>query len=189
MDKKSDIVNAAQTLFSRFGLKKVTTDDIAKEAGASKATVYKYFKNKSDIFDYVVKMESEYLLTSIKDAVVKEKTAAGKFKAHLLIKMEKISDLINFYQVTQDKSDGYWPYIEETRDWFLSEERKIIMGILDEGNKSNELHVDNVELIANMMVISLKSQELEWAYEGKDISLNDYIDTMIDVMINGIGKR
>ena len=43
------ILAAAETIFARYGFRKTTVDDIAKEAGLSRATVYLYFASKEEI--------------------------------------------------------------------------------------------------------------------------------------------
>lgn len=44
------ILHAATSLFLRNGLQKVSVDDIAKEAGVTKASVYYYFETKAELF-------------------------------------------------------------------------------------------------------------------------------------------
>lgn len=44
------ILEAATTLFSRYGFKRASMEDIALEAGLSRAALYLQFKNKEDIF-------------------------------------------------------------------------------------------------------------------------------------------
>lgn len=53
------IVEKAQELFFRYGLKSVTMDDIASNLGASKKTIYQYFKDKDHLVDAVVQKEIE----------------------------------------------------------------------------------------------------------------------------------
>ena len=189
MSKKTDIIDAARSLFSQFGLKKVTTDDIARISGISKATIYKYFKNKAEIFHKVVDIESDILLKRIKKAVGKANTTRDRFRIHLLTKMNTVHDLINFYHVTQDNSNPFWPYIEEARDNFLQSEKKMLIDILHKGVKAKELEVRNIDLTASIMLTSLKSQEYEWSIQEHNISLEEYIDVMIDIIMNGIRKR
>lgn len=189
MNKKTDIVNTARALFSQFGLKKVTTDDIARESGISKATIYKYFRNKSDILNSVVDLETEILLKKINRAVAGADSVLDKLKAYLLTKITTVHELINFYHVTREYSNPYWPYIEEARNKFMSAEKKIMAKILRAGNKNNELAVDNIELAASIIITSLKSHEYEWSIQEHNITLEKYIDFMINTIINGIGKR
>lgn len=189
MGKKSDILQVAQRLFAQFGLKKVTTDDIAKMSSVSKATIYRYYKNKEEIFDEVVKIEGAQLLDAVNEAVDKEETVIDKFRAYLLTKIGKIHELINFYRATREMMNDYWPYIAEAREQFMEREKEMVLGVLELGNSTNELCVERADLAAHIIVVSLKSLEYPWAIEEHDISLSDYVDLLLDILINGIRKR
>ena len=47
---KKNIILKATELFMKLGFKSVTMDDIAKEMGISKKTIYTHFNNKEAIF-------------------------------------------------------------------------------------------------------------------------------------------
>ncbi|NLK65774.1 MAG: TetR/AcrR family transcriptional regulator [Tissierellia bacterium] len=61
------IADAAQVLFLNKGIENTTMDDIAREAGYGKATLYVYFKDKKEVVAYLAleSMEKIYkLITS-----------------------------------------------------------------------------------------------------------------------------
>lgn len=49
-DVKEDILNSAKKHFDRFGYKKTTLDDIARDMKISKKTIYEHFEDKEDLF-------------------------------------------------------------------------------------------------------------------------------------------
>lgn len=49
MEVKDNIIVVAENLFIRYGFKRVTMDDIAREMGISKKTIYQFFKDKNEI--------------------------------------------------------------------------------------------------------------------------------------------
>ena len=51
MDTKQEILNKTESLFMRYGIKSVTMDDIARELGISKKTLYQYVDNKQDLIE------------------------------------------------------------------------------------------------------------------------------------------
>jgi TetR/AcrR family transcriptional repressor of mexJK operon len=57
--KRESILAAAQRTFLANGFGAASMDAIAREAGASKATVYAYFASKEELFGAVVARESE----------------------------------------------------------------------------------------------------------------------------------
>ncbi len=48
---REKIIDKAGDMFLKFGFKSVTMDDIAREMGISKKTIYKYFDNKDHLVD------------------------------------------------------------------------------------------------------------------------------------------
>ena len=49
MEPQDKILKTSLELFYKFGIKRVTMDDIAKELGMSKKTIYHHFKEKDDL--------------------------------------------------------------------------------------------------------------------------------------------
>lgn len=59
--RRDDLLAAAARRFIETGLRKTTMEDIAREAGAGKATLYRHFSNKSDLIDALLVGEGERL--------------------------------------------------------------------------------------------------------------------------------
>jgi len=189
MDSKKRILTASQQLFSQFGLKKVTTDDIAKKAGVSKATIYKFYKNKEEILNKVVKLESDHLVREIHHAVGNESTVINKLRAYLLTKNQIIHGLVNLYKVTRVSDDSYWPYIHDAQDRYILKEKAIVGKILADGNESGEIDVAQVDLCAHILVIAFRTLEFPWALKGYDILLTDHIEELLNIVMNGLAKK
>lgn len=51
--KLDQIVETAEKLFTRHGIKRVTIEEICQKAGVSKMTFYKYFANKIDLVKHI----------------------------------------------------------------------------------------------------------------------------------------
>lgn len=57
MDKKTAVIESARQLFTLYGYKKVSMDEIARESNVTKKTIYTYFKDKESMFKYFVDEE------------------------------------------------------------------------------------------------------------------------------------
>ena len=58
MDEKfQKILQQVKTLYHKYGIKSITMDDVARELGISKKTLYLYVKDKADLVDKVVEMD------------------------------------------------------------------------------------------------------------------------------------
>lgn len=73
------IVLKAQQLFINRGIKATSMDDIAKEAGYSKATLYVYFKNKEEIVSILVLKSMEKLYDYIIAALNNQATTRARY--------------------------------------------------------------------------------------------------------------
>ena len=60
-NRREDLLVAAARRFVDVGLRRTTMEDIAREAGAGKATLYRHFGNKSDVIDALLVREGERL--------------------------------------------------------------------------------------------------------------------------------
>ena len=64
--KDKQIILAAKELFTKYGFKKVSMDEIASEAKVTKKTVYSYFQSKEELLKYCIKEELSYMKELIK---------------------------------------------------------------------------------------------------------------------------
>ncbi len=55
LDLKEHIIEQADKLFHRYGIKSVTMDDIAKHLGMSKKTIYIHFSDKNELVHTLIK--------------------------------------------------------------------------------------------------------------------------------------
>lgn len=54
VDKKQEILQAAQQSFSMFGYKATTMDHVAKASQVAKGTIYNFYGNKEELFQAVI---------------------------------------------------------------------------------------------------------------------------------------
>ena len=69
MNKKEEVINAARDLFTKYGYKKVSMDEIAKEANVTKKTIYSYFSDKEAMFKYFASEELQSMKEEIENDV------------------------------------------------------------------------------------------------------------------------
>ena len=60
---KDKILSGAETLFLRYGFKSITMDDVARELGVSKKTLYQFFVDKNDLVHHCVEHHMENMNT------------------------------------------------------------------------------------------------------------------------------
>lgn len=112
-DKREAILAAAQIQFSRYGFRRTSMEDIAKETGVSRASLYSYFENKEEIFRSLTEQLHE---RSLADAERHLKGAEGEARGI----SERVQDallarLTPFLEVVQGSAHGAEIYDENNR--------------------------------------------------------------------------
>ena len=74
-EKEQQLVEGAMSIFMRFGIKSVNMDDVARQLGVSKKTLYLYFKDKEDLLSKVVERHSSEEQASIAGIISKKLSA------------------------------------------------------------------------------------------------------------------
>ena len=64
MEELAKILDAAELLFRKYGIRSVTMSDIAAQLGMSKKTLYQYIENKNELVEKILKkyIENEKLM-------------------------------------------------------------------------------------------------------------------------------
>src|SRR5579859_2503594 len=57
--REERLLDAAATLLVRWGYRKTTIDDVAREAGVGKGTIYLHWKDKNALFRAVIRREQQ----------------------------------------------------------------------------------------------------------------------------------
>jgi hypothetical protein len=103
--------------------------------------------------------------------------------------MGKLRELVILLQITREAWSEQWPHGTELQDQILERQESIVADILEFGNRSGELQVDDAGLTAHLMVVALQSIEFRWVFDALEMPLSVYVDHMLNVIINGIRKR
>ncbi len=78
MEIKERIIKRSEELFMRYGIRSVTMDDIARDLGVSKKTLYAYFDNKTDLVRQIIKVHMNDEHCSLKDITSEARDAVDE---------------------------------------------------------------------------------------------------------------
>ena len=186
---ENKIIDAAREVFSRYGFKKATMDEIAFSIHMGKSSLYYYFKNKEDIFEAVIEKESIFLKQEIMAAVDKEKDTKSKLRSYIKNRLHIISRLSNYYSIIKDEYLSHYVFIEKLREKHLRDEVSRITTILKDGVKEKSFLIKDIEITAYTIITALKGLEHSWSNEESFFRIDDNIDGLIDILFNGICRE
>lgn len=84
-DRRDDLLAAAARRFVAAGIRATTMEDIAREARAGKATLYRYFANKDAVIDALLDREARRFERSLRAAADDHEAAAERIEAAFLV--------------------------------------------------------------------------------------------------------
>ena len=187
---KHKIVGIASSVFSKFGFKKATMEDIAKAAGMGKSSIYYYFKSKEEIFEAVVKKEAQTLSVELEKKVISvNDNPKDKIRNYVFIRMKYLKEMVNFYEALKNDYLGNLAFTERIRKKYDMEEQETIKGILEEGVNQGIFKVNNTKFASMALVTFLKGLETtmiideELDMQGLEKNLDDILHIMFYGMI------
>jgi len=96
-NKFKKIVGSANDLFSHYGIKRVSVEEICKIANVSKMTFYKYFANKIELVKYLWQQMTDDSMQKLDELDRRDIPFTEKIKIMLKMKEEATSQMGNQY--------------------------------------------------------------------------------------------
>jgi len=93
--KLREILIAAKELFWKYGFKRVTIEEICREANVSKMTFYKHFKNKMELIKYLMNFIFDKSLKEYRDIMDSNLPFPEKVRKTIDIKMNQTQNISN----------------------------------------------------------------------------------------------
>ena len=159
------VIITAGKIFSRYGFKKTTMDEIAKALKMGKSSIYYYFESKEEIFEAVVLMEANILRNELTTAIKSVDSPIDKMKNYVFVRMKSFEKLSNYYNAIFDKNLDHFDFIEHIREKYDREELAILRLILYHGARKKVFNVENSEYTALAIQTTLK--DLRFRFSGK----------------------
>lgn len=183
------IINAAREVFGRYGFRKSTMDEIAQAARKGKSSLYHYFRSKEEVFKAVVEKEGNILEKEIEASLEKERTPKDKLRIYTIKRMEILNRVANFYSAFQDEYLENYAFIQKLRKKYDNWEMMTIKGILQEGIDKGVFVIKDLELYAYAIVTTMKGLEYHWAIQKDTSTMENGINSLFEILFNGIMKR
>lgn len=190
-DKDQRILDAAKILFSRYGLKKTSIEEIAQHAGLGKGTVYLYFKSKDEIFSVLANRLTTEYKESLDQALSVPATPTEKLQTFIRIRVGYWDKTFKEYGATAESilEAEASPVVDELRKQYMGGHIKVISNILDEGLQKGEFSFGNSQFTALALYNILESLTRPWSVEVLDMTAENKIDACINLLFNGLLSR
>ncbi|WP_319271917.1 TetR/AcrR family transcriptional regulator [uncultured Draconibacterium sp.] len=186
---RENILKIAREIFSKYGYKKTTLDDIANAVRKGKSSLYYYFKSKEDLFQAVIMKEVDILAYELEIVINRNTDPVDKLRDYILTKMATFRNLANFYHAIENDVTAVG-FIDEVKVKYEQDEIRMIKRILIEGVRKNEFEIYDFNLAAIGITTAIKGLEMPLAAGNySDVNLERSVDIILKIMCYGIMKR
>jgi TetR/AcrR family fatty acid metabolism transcriptional regulator len=191
-ERRGQILEAAISVFSRLGFHRARMDDVARESGLAKGTLYLYYRSKDALIRALLERIFAWGRRGLEDALADEGSAGERLVElgrRMSKEVERLSVLLpiwfEFYAVAA-RNESVKPFVRR----YFEEYRMALESVIREGIESGEFRqVDAAE--AAVAIISLfEGVTLLWAFDPDAVPVGEQMEASTRLLIEGlIGER
>ncbi|MEO0072811.1 MAG: TetR/AcrR family transcriptional regulator [candidate division WOR-3 bacterium] len=187
--RREQILKAATEVFARYGLSKTTIEDIAKEAGVGKSSIYYYFENKDEIFKAVIEEQVRAVQEKIKNAIENVSDPVDKLKTFAITRMKCFREVAHVYEhVFKEEYLKHYEYIQNIRKSYDEAELQLLKQILAEGVEKGVFKIKDLDLVSFVIMVGIKGLEYEWATIPEAQKIEEDSEKLFEILLHGILK-
>lgn len=187
---KDLILDAVERLIGILGYSKMTMDDVAKEAGVGKRTIYVHFPSKEEVVLCSIDRIVERLVDRLRGHAATPAPAIDRLRAVLLERvMYRFDSVRNYSHGLDELFAALRPAYLARRSEYFAAEIAVIEGLLREGRDSGELHVPEIPTTAEALLLATNSL-LPYGLSAKELGRRKDVEArasrVVDLLLNGV---
>jgi TetR/AcrR family transcriptional regulator, cholesterol catabolism regulator len=186
--KTRNIADRARGVFMKYGIRSVSMDDICRELGMSKKTLYRYFGNKSDLVNRILQQSLEDFEVHMKALPFQEHNAIEE-----LLEISRVIDgqmrdasLAISFDLQKYYPEIHREYLVKKRDFASGYIRQNIEKGIKEGYYRSDL---NISLIAKFYMQKIEDLHDPNYYKIDEKSYAEVFHVMFENHIRGIANE
>jgi len=200
------ILEAAETVFAQWGYSLATMDAIAAEAQFSKATLYRYFHSKKEIFLEIIHNSMDKAHEKVVEIYDKPLDAEDKLREYIRFVMSYYEEKESFIRIIfMEKSalkkvfnidfEGFTvsaakhPVIPSVLKTKMESMSKIMCTIIKDGINAGEFRDVNVEHAGFVLGAMIRGFHFRGPAYQQQFSVDESVDVILQFFLNGIKHR
>jgi len=192
-ERKAQIIKAAMKIFSEKGFQGTKTKEIAQAAGISEAMIFKFFKNKDDLYSAIIRStvkDHSKEISDLKSKVINLPTMLKDIVLHVIELNEKDPSFLRLMLYSSLEEHKFAHNFMETH---LLVEMEAFAEAIEKGIDAGEYREVNPRLVAQIFHYLIGGYCIERFVLGTNKNLpfdtNEVAETMVDIFLNGLRKH
>jgi AcrR family transcriptional regulator len=202
-ENKRFILSAAENVFAKKGFTLATMDEIAEAAQFSKATLYRYFKSKQEIFMEIIlgsfdEVQKKFIKLKEKDMDSSQKLREliryilGYYQKKknmsriFIMEQSAMKKMLKIDVSSQGWHSGHHPPVPQMFRKKMEEVFEVMVTIVEEGITAGEFRSMNAKNVCYLLGALLRGFHFKGPLQQKEIPLNKSTDMIHDFVLRGI---
>ncbi len=185
--KYNQIITSSKKLFWKYGIKRVTIEEICREAGVSKMTFYKHLKNKNDLVKHIIDHILESAMAKYRDIMEQDIPFTEKTSQSVALKMELTEEM------SPEFFDDYFLHADPELSDYLNNKMTDSIGMImkdymqaqKRGDIRADIRPEFILYFLNHMTEMAKDEQLLSLYQTP----GDLVRELINFFFYGIIER
>lgn len=188
MARREEILNAAQKAFLKYGIEKITLDDIALECGVKKTALYYYFKNKDELLAEMILLKLNGFMSKLQEAVGNAGNVQEKLRTYMKMKIEIMRENMPFFKLFERE---HLPlktknFLQTHKTRVLELDFGLVKDVIKQGIDNQRVNFELSDSLVLMILGVTYGTFIGRFMEHTEWDIDEMIDTSIEVIFKGI---
>ena len=187
-ERKSQIINAAEDVFTKKGFAEARMDDIAEETGLSKGTLYNYFKSKDDLIIAILDRIFQREFRVFGEMDYSEKSATETISIFVDTIAKDIKLMLRLMPIAYEFLALAFrnKTVQKALKVYVNRYMDVLVPIIENGIASGEFKEVDPKEVAIAMGAILEGTILIWVYDKSLVDPEVNIHSGIKLLLEGV---
>lgn len=187
-ERKTQIINAAEGVFTKKGFAQARMDDIAEETGLSKGTLYLYFKSKDDLITAILDRMFQREFKAFEESDISRMSASDAIGLFTDTVTKDIKLMLRLMPVTYEFLALAFrnKTVQKALKVYVNRYMAILVPIIENGISSGEFKDVDPKEVAIAMGAILEGTILIWVYDKSLVNPEEHIRSGIKLLLDGV---
>jgi TetR/AcrR family transcriptional regulator, fatty acid metabolism regulator protein len=184
------ILDAVDGLLAKYGYGKMTMDDVAKQVGIGKGTIYLHFPSKEELVLSHIDRIAEAVVQKLQETADSSDSIDRRLRRMLVLRvLQRFDSVAHYSRSLGDLLSSVRAPLLQRRQAYFEKEAAVFEGLLREGARLGSLDCPDprttslvlIQSTNSLLPFNLSAREL-----GRREELEDQVGRIADLLIKGL---
>ena len=190
-ERKDQIMNAAEEVFSQKGFSDARMDDIAEGTGLSKGTLYLYYKSKDDLIIAILDRIFQREFRVFENLDLTSMSATDAIWTFTETTSKDVKMMVRLLPITYEFMGLAFrnKFVQKAFKTYLNHYLDILIPIIQHGIDAGEFRPADAKEVAIAMGAILEGTLLLWVYDNSLIEPETHLRSGMKLLLEGVKAK